>query len=217
MPLTIQNAVLALIAQITGGTINNTTPDWLMRPGKIECGNRWPLVCQIYRDLTGLELPEVMPTRNWRKVDGILKCGTSGRYIVEIDESQHFNRYRGMTLRRYPAELQLAFDYNTWLDRSQAEPRQKSGRWAAPKPPLFPNAGGRHLQRAFRDALADILPPDYGFQPTIRVADFEVEHWITTESAPSQMESLLSHKIPKRYAVQPEVAAACSRALSHRD
>jgi len=144
-----------------------------------------------------------MPTRSWRKVDGILKRGTSDRYIVEIDEGHHFNCYRGMTLRRYPAELQLAFDYKTWLDRSRAEPRQQSRMWAASKPPLLPNGGGRHLQRPFRDALADILPPDYGFQSTIRIADFEVEHWITTKNAPSLMESLLSQETRKCYAVSP--------------
>jgi hypothetical protein len=102
-----------------------------------------------------------------------------------------------MTLHCYPAELRLAFDRDTWINRSLSEPQQKSGDWAAPKPPLFPNPGGRHLQRAFRDALADILPPDYGFQPTLRIADFEVQPWIGTEYARTQMEDLLNRKIPK--------------------
>ena len=197
MPLKIQRAVLDLIIQATGGRIESKTPDWLMRPGSIECGKQWPLVCEIYRELTGLELREVMPMKEWRKVDGILKCGSSDERIVEVDESQHFNHYRGMTLRRYPKELRLAFDRETWIDHSRAEPRQKSGKWAAPKPPLFPNAGGRHLQRAFRDALADILPPEYGFQPTLRIADFEVKPWIGTESARKWMDDLLNRKIPK--------------------
>jgi hypothetical protein len=89
----------------------------------------------------------------------------------------------------------LAFDRKTWIDHSQAEPQQKSGGWAARKPPLFPDAGGRHLQRAFRDALADVLPLDYGFLPTLRIADFEVEAWIGTSSARKQMEDLLASKI----------------------
>lgn len=37
--------------------------------------------------------------------------------------------------------------------------------------------GGRHRQRAFRDALADLLPPLHGFGPTIRIGHFEVERW----------------------------------------
>jgi hypothetical protein len=124
-----------------------------------------------------------------------MHSATSPPRIIEVDESQHFNCYRGKTLGLYPAELQLAFDRKTWVDRSQAEPLQKSGGWAARKPPLFPDAGGRHLQRAFRDALADILPPDYGFLPTLRIADFEVEPWIGTAGARKRMEDLLHCKI----------------------
>ena len=44
--------------------------------------------------------------------------------------------------------------------------------------PLFPGEGARHRQRAFRDALTDILAPDYGFAPTLRIAHFEVKDWI---------------------------------------
>src|ERR1019366_2994216 len=116
MPLKLQSAVLDLIIQVTGGTIESKTPDWLMRPGRIECGKRWVLVCKLYRKLTGLALPEVMPTRNYRKVDGILKCRFCGPRIIEVDESQHFNRFRGMMLQHYLAELRLAFDRNTWID-----------------------------------------------------------------------------------------------------
>jgi hypothetical protein len=189
LPLKIQRAVLDLIIKVTCGT-----PAWLLRPGRIECGKHWPLICNIYRELTGLELPEVMPTNNRRTVDGILKCGKSQR-IVEVDESQHFNCYRGNTLRLYPEDVPLAFDRETWIVHSQAEPRQNAGGWAKPKPPLFPHAGGRHRERAFRDALADILPPGHGFHPTLRIADFEVKPWIETASAPRQMKALLTRKM----------------------
>lgn len=195
MPLKTQRAVLYLVSQVLGGTIESNTPSWLMRPGKTECGERWPLICAIYRELTGLELLEVMPKNNRRRVDGILQCATSPPRIVEVDESQHFNSYRGKTLRLYPAELRLAFDRKTWIDRSYAEPKQKSGGWAAPKPPLFPEAGGRHRQRAFRDALTDILPLDYGFLPTLRIAEFEVTPWLETVCARNRMADLLERKI----------------------
>ena len=198
MPLKIQTSVLDLVSQVGGGVpieSKSETPSWLMRPGKIECGERWPLICTIYRELTGLNLPELMPKNNRRQVDGILQGADSPPRIVEVDESQHFNCYRGKTLRLYPAELHLAFDRQTWIDRSQDAPKQKSGGWAKPKPPLFPDAGGRHLQRAFRDALADILPPDHGFLPTLRIADFEVKLWIGTADARSRMVDLLGRKI----------------------
>ena len=40
---------------------------------------------------------------------------------------------------------------------------------------------GGHRQRAFRDALADLLPPVHGFGPTIRIGYFQVEGWIWDE------------------------------------
>lgn len=197
MPLALQNAVLDLIDKVTGGEIEKkkTSPLWMNRPGKIECGRHWQLVCEIYADLTGLKLPELMPPRERRRVDGILKCGAFDQRIVEIDESQHFNIYRGMTLRHYKQDFPLAFDRAIWIEKSQVEPRQKSGGWAKPKPPLFPGDGGRHKQRAFRDALADILPPAYGFLPTLRIAHFEVESWIEARDAHQKMEDLLNRKL----------------------
>jgi hypothetical protein len=152
-------------------------------------------VYEIYRELTGLDLQEEMPKRESRRVDGVLLSERSGPRIVEIDEIQHFNRYRGLTLSKYPAELRLAFDRETWVGRSQDEPRQKSGGWAKPKPPLFPRPGGRHLQRAFRDALADILPLDHGFEPTLRIAHFEVKQWVHAADAPQRMRELLDRKL----------------------
>jgi hypothetical protein len=195
MPLKIQKAVFDLIFQVTGIEQRPEMPRWLVRPGKIECGARWPLICEMYRKLTdGLELPEEMPVNNSRRVDGILHCGRSDYRVVEVDESQHFNYFRAMTLDLYPLELRLAFDLRTWTERSRHEPRQKSGSWAAPKPPLFPGSGGRHRQRAFRDALADILPVDHGFQPTLRIGDFEVKDWIGAADACARMEDLLNRK-----------------------
>jgi hypothetical protein len=202
MPLEIQRAVLDLIIRVTGGMIESKTPDWLIRPGRIECGERWLLVCKIYRELTGLELPEVMPARNRRTVDGILKCGSSAPRIIEVDETQHFNRYRAATLQLYPPGTRLGFDRREWIKRSEAKIRLETGGFAAPKPPLFPGDGGRHRQRAFRDALADILPLEYGFLPTLRIADFEVKTWIGTEGACMKMKDLLDRRLilPERTA-----------------
>lgn len=46
---------------------------------------------------------------------------------------------------------------------------------ASPLPSSFPGDGGRHKQRAFRDLLADLIPPLNGWQPTCRVSDDEVK------------------------------------------
>jgi hypothetical protein len=192
--LEIQNTVIQLIRQITGGTVEAVTPEWLNRPGKVECGKRWSLVCAVYHDLTGLVLPEVMPANDRRVVDGVLKIGNAAPRVLEVDEARHFNHYRGMTLRRYPANWPVAFDLHDWIPRCKDEPKQKAG-FAKASSPLFPDDAGRHRLQAFRDALADLLPPDHGYLPTLRIAEFEVRGWLGTALAKERMAALLDAKL----------------------
>lgn len=193
LPLKVQNRVLELITKILGGS-EEQTPAWLMRPAAKECGRCWPLINKIYLDLTGLHLPSEMPQRERRKVDCVLKQPNGESRIIEVDESQHFNLYRAKTLRLYPDDVLVTFDRNVWIKRSEAKKRLEGGGFGKPKPPLFPGEGGRHRQRAFRDALADILPREHGFKPTLRVAYFEVDGWLAADSASETMARLLRNR-----------------------
>jgi hypothetical protein len=60
---------------------------------------------------------------------------------------------------------------------------------------LFPGEGGRHRQRAFRDALTDILPRENGWLPTLRVGYFEVIAWIAAPAACQRMRELLQERV----------------------
>ncbi|MDB5973976.1 MAG: hypothetical protein JWR07_736 [Nevskia sp.] len=191
MPPPIQKAVLDLVLKVTGGSIETARPDWLMQPGKAVSAKRWPLLRAMYHDLTGQDLPDVLPANNWRGLDGLKLAGSAPR-VIEVDEAPHFNNYRGMTLRRYPANWPLAFDIKVWIRKAHDEPKPSGG--GAKPVPLFPGDSGRHTQRAFRDALADILPLDHGYLPTLRIADFEVKGWVGTVHAQKRMEELLQDK-----------------------
>lgn len=194
MALELQTRVLELVHSVVGGRLDPETPTWLNRPGRSECGRRWPLIQQIYHELTDLELPETMPPRERRQLDGILvKRGQRNR-ILEVDETQHFNRFRAVTLAAYPRSVRLGFPKADWIKRSQSKQRLEGGGFGKPRPPLFPGEGGRHRQRAFRDALADILPPSNGFGPTIRIAYFEVEDWIYGPRSKVKMRELLENR-----------------------
>lgn len=151
VPREIEQAAVRVLASIFGPPL--PTPDWLVRPGKQECGDQWPLVQEIYHRLTGIELPEVMRQAERRTVDGVFRS-EAGTFIFELDETQHFNAYRASTLRCYPDELPLAFDKCDWIRRCQRKTRLEGGGFAKPKPPLFPGENGRHKQRAFRTPLA---------------------------------------------------------------
>lgn len=171
------------------------TPDWLVRPGRVDCGPEWRRVRLIYRRLTGgLELPDQMPLRERRQVDAVTGGRRGPWRIVEVDESQHFNPYRAHTLE-LTRGVAVAYPHHVWLRAARAGRMAQGGGWAAPKPPLFPMAGGRHRQRAFRDALADILPTVHGWGPILRIADFEVAPWIWDRGAPQRMRVLVEERL----------------------
>lgn len=185
-----------MVRDVLGASIA-PTPEWLLRPGKVECGRRWDRVQAIYADLTGLTLPEVMRSVERRTVDAVLLVPGQSPCILEVDERQHFNEFRTLTLHRYMDEP-LGFDREAWLAASRAKRQLEQGGFARPMPPLFPGPNGRHRQRAFRDALCDLIPPLHGFAPTLRVADFEVKAWIGSSQAEGKMATLLATKIDAR-------------------
>jgi hypothetical protein len=148
MPEDIEYAVVGLVTDIHGAA-TAWTPDWLVRPGRAECGDRWPLVRSIYSDLTGLELPDEMPKVERRTVDAVLVVPGSPPRILEVDEKQRFNAYRAAALRGYKDDVPLAFDADLWIARSDAKAKLEGGGFGRPMPPLFPGEGGRHRQRAF--------------------------------------------------------------------
>lgn len=196
MPRKLEKAVVTLVKAVYGGT-ELGTPDWLQRPGRDECGRRWRLVSDLYHELTEMQLPEVMPPRERRTVDCVLRRRGEPPRIVEFDETQHFNRYRALTIRRYPRSVLVAYDRAAWLAASDRKKRLEGGGFGQPKPPLFPQTDGRHRQRAFRDAMVDVLPAVHGWQPTLRIADFEVAEWIHTRGAKSRMRTLVADRLAR--------------------
>lgn len=136
-----------------------------------------------------------MPPREWRSLDALWTDSSGRQRIIEYDEGQHFNRYRKTTLQNYPESVSVAFDKTTWEERCLTHEVIRGGNFSEPKPPLFPMNGGRNYQRAFRDMLADVLPPARGWKPTIRIAHFEVVTWLKGWNAVTQMRRLLESKV----------------------
>jgi hypothetical protein len=194
MALELQRRVCELVQAVHGGAIE-PSPVWLNRPGRQECGRRWPLVQRLYTELTGLDLPEAMPPREGRTVDLVLRKRGHEPRIVEVDEVQHFNVYRAQTIRAYPRSVKVAFDRRAWLGACDAKLNLEGGGFARPCPPLFPEVGGRHRQRAFRDALTDVLPAVHEWEPTLRIAEFEVRSWINARGAKGRIAVLLESRL----------------------
>ncbi|MGW5480905.1 hypothetical protein [Streptomyces sp. NPDC004008] len=192
----LQNGITCLLpAAVKAEIETESCPAWLRRPGRIECAGMWETVSAIYGALTGLVLPEQAPARERRSLDVLLTYDNGQRQILEVDEKQHFTAARALTLDHYPAGVKLGFDVSQWLARSRSlSGREPGGGFGKPKPPLFPGEGGRHRQRAFRDALADLLPPVHGWLPTIRISDTEVTAVAAAPDAVSSLRTLLRER-----------------------
>lgn len=200
----LQDGITRLLADAVKAEIDSEScPTWLRRPGRTECLAMWETVSAIYGALTGLVLPEQAPAREWRSLDVLLTYENGEQQILEVDEEQHFTGARALTLEHYPAGVKLGFDASQWLARSRAlTGRERGGGFGKPKPPLFPGDGGRHRQRAFRDALADLLPPAHGWLPTIRISDTEVTAINSAQDAVPSLRTLLHERgVPASYLV----------------
>ncbi len=78
-------------------------------------------------------------------------------FVVELDESQHFTEPRKVALSAYPNDLSVGFDIERWITLCDTI-RAKDN-----------NPEYRDEQRAWYDALRDILPVVNGLGPTVRI------------------------------------------------
>jgi hypothetical protein len=85
-------------------------------------------------------------------------------FILEFDESQHFNYCRKETLIRYPEELKTGFNVDKWIELCDKKNAQDNN------PPY------RDEQRAWYDTLRDFLPTLGKLKPTIRLYANDC-HW----------------------------------------
>jgi hypothetical protein len=89
----------------------------------------------------------------------------------------------------------VAFPTDRWIHECDRKTRPEADGFGKPKPPLFPAEYRRHMQRAFRDMLADLLPSEHGYLPTLRIAEFEVNPWIYTRDAEKRIRELLRARL----------------------
>jgi hypothetical protein len=80
----------------------------------------------------------------------VLEYDDGSHQILEVDESQHFNEYRALTLRAY-VNLPVAFDREAWLKACQRKTRLEGGGFARPRPPLFPGTAPPTAASTVRD------------------------------------------------------------------
>jgi len=146
---------------------------WLTRNGHVDpvVNERIPsetrdALDQILDALDGDVASLAAKTRGSSRVDFILE---PGGVVVEYDEVQHFTSARLKTLALYPTEAPLGFDHAgyTALVRRWASHGDRG--FAHKAAAEFPGPAGRQRQRAYLDALRDLVAPHFGNGPLIRV------------------------------------------------
>lgn len=90
------------------------------------------------------------------------------RTFIETDETQHFTSFRMRTLELYPPRTPLGYDIGFYseLCRQWAHTADK---YRAAKDATGFRPGGRQRQRAYNDALRDLVIPTMGHPPVIRI------------------------------------------------
>lgn len=90
--------------------------------------------------------------------------------LIEIDELQHFSSARGRTLETYPPTLTLGFSRAHYTELIHRWRSRADRSFAHKSTADFAWPGGRTAQRAYNDALRDVLAPEFTGLPVIRVA-----------------------------------------------
>ena len=89
---------------------------------------------------------------------------TERGWLVEYDEQQHFTSDRLVTFESYPTDVDVAYN----IDEYQSMARRMSAtadRYRAAKQSVdFPFHGGRRSQRAYFDAVRDLVAPFFGLR-----------------------------------------------------
>lgn len=98
--------------------------------------------------------------------------------VIEFDERQHFTLPRAASLRAYPDRTTLGFDKGKWIQLCEDIN-------AGDNSPEY-----RDEQRAFYDAIRDIMAPRIGLKPLIRIYESDVLWEREGETSPKAKEVL---------------------------
>ena len=90
--------------------------------------------------------------------------------IIEIDESQHFTSARLQSFDYYPESVRLGYDRQEYVGFVKHWRARGDRGFAHRVAKDFPRPGGRQAQRAYNDALRDLLAPTFTRYPVIRIA-----------------------------------------------
>lgn len=160
----------AAAAAADGIVLERAREPWLNQRGHLglpEAGQAaWPALDAIFTALGGRH--EEQAAKRLTPLPGDFVHVASGT-LIEIDESQHFTSFRLVSLDHYPDEVPVGFDRDAYRKLCRVwAPR--SDKYRKDKAAVGFGEAGRQRQRAYHDALRDLVSPAMGRPPVIRAA-----------------------------------------------
>jgi hypothetical protein len=91
------------------------------------------------------------------------------RHVLELDEEQHFTTARLRALDCYESGNSLLFDIDEYRRLCERHLARADNAFAHKQAAEFPGPHGRQRQRAYFDAVRDLLVPELGYVGVFRV------------------------------------------------
>ncbi len=155
--------------------------DWLTRRGHLglppEASDAIDVLRAMFIELGGDE--DHLATRtDGRRLSGDYYYAPTDA-LVEVDEVQHFTRYRRRVLELYPAGTAHDFDLDQYVNLCDQHWRVAERKFTNQKPEMFPGEHARARQRAYYDALRDLGASAVGHSGVLRAPALEpgVSDW----------------------------------------
>jgi hypothetical protein len=177
-----QRLITDILATVLGQPPGNPSFGWMTnKQAEDDSGEPYVSLRAIFKALRGNA--EAHALKRERPLNCDASFGGSYNFIFEFDEIQHFSSFRLKTFDFYPQGLKLGYNLERYRDYCKKHMVEANSYRQAKTTDDFPFAGGRTAQRAYFDAVRDLLPPVHGLNPTLRIAEFEVARVVANDKA----------------------------------
>lgn len=191
-----QRLITDILATVLKEPPGNPSFGWMTnKQGGEESGEAYDALRAIFKTLRGNA--EAHALKRERPLNCDAYFGGTYNFIFEFDEVQHFSSFRLKTFQHYPEGLRLGYNllrYKQYCMRFMVEANSYR---QAKTTEDFPFAGGRTAQRAYFDAVKDVLPPLHGLNPTLRIAEFDVTEVLANDNVGQGIiRAILRNRLP---------------------
>ena len=149
--------VCELLERLYGVCVANHALGYSTRPESYDGTSIGPTLRKV---AVALESFRGFGTTDFVRRKGLAQCDfwvPNPGFVVEFDESQHFTKPRKLALKAYADQQPLGFSARRWMNLCEKHDAKDNN------PPF------RDEQRAWYDALRDLVPSTRGLRPTVRL------------------------------------------------